>query len=51
MDSNTHSAFERLEIVETGRRRRWSDDEKRRIVMESRIPPAAAVCQIVALAG
>jgi len=35
MDSNTHSAFGRLEVVETGRRRRWSDDEKRRIVMES----------------
>ena len=35
MDSNTHSAFGRLEIVETGRRRRWSDDEKCRIVMES----------------
>lgn len=35
MDSNTHSAFGRLEIVETGRRRRWSVDEKRRIVLES----------------
>ena len=27
--------FERLEVVETGRRRRWSDDEKLRIVAES----------------
>jgi transposase len=25
----------RLEVVDTGRRRRWSDDEKLRIVMES----------------
>jgi transposase len=24
---------ERLEVVETGRRRRWSDDEKLRIVL------------------
>src|SRR4051812_25227960 len=36
MDSHTHSAqFGRLEVVETGRRRRWSEDEKLRIVMES----------------
>jgi transposase len=35
MDSHTRSAFGRLEIVETGRRRRWSEDEKRRIVLES----------------
>ncbi len=34
MDSHTHSV-QRLEIVETGRRRRWSDDEKRRILAES----------------
>jgi transposase len=27
--------FERLEVVETGRRRRWTDDEKLRIVAES----------------
>lgn len=27
--------FERLEIVETGRRRRWTEDEKLRIVAES----------------
>ena len=36
MDSHKHSTqVERLEVVETGRRRRWSDDEKLRIVMES----------------
>jgi transposase len=36
MDINKRSAqLERLEVVETGRRRRWSDDEKLRIVMES----------------
>jgi transposase len=36
MDSHKHSAqVERLEVVETGRRRRWSDDEKLRIVIES----------------
>ena len=35
MDSHKHSAFERLEIVETGRRRRWSEDEKLRIMTES----------------
>ena len=39
MDSHKHNAFERLEIVETGRRRRWSDDEKLRIVMESLSAP------------
>ena len=27
--------FERLEVVETGRRRRWTEDEKQRIVAES----------------
>src|SRR3954468_7348969 len=27
--------FERLEVVETGRRRRWNEDEKLRIVAES----------------
>ncbi|TAH64751.1 MAG: IS66 family insertion sequence hypothetical protein, partial [Rhodopseudomonas palustris] len=32
---------ERLEVVETGRRRRWSDYEKLRIVLESlRVPRA-----------
>ena len=36
MDSHTHSArVERLEVVETGRRRRWSEDEKLRIVAAS----------------
>jgi transposase len=35
MDVHKHRAFERLEIVETGSRHRWSDDEKLRIVMES----------------
>jgi transposase len=35
MDSHTISALGRLEIVETGRRRRWSEDEKLRIVLES----------------
>ena len=34
MDSHTHSV-QRLEIVDTGRRRRWTDDEKRRIIEES----------------
>ena len=36
MDVHTHSRrLERLEIVETGRRRRWSEDEKLKIVVES----------------
>jgi transposase len=36
MDSHTHSAqVERLEVVETGRRRRWSEAEKLKIVLES----------------
>jgi transposase len=36
MDSHKYSAqVERLELIETGRRRRWSDDEKLRIVLES----------------
>lgn len=39
MDSHTHSAFGKLEIVETGRRRRWSDEEKQRIVLESMSGP------------
>jgi transposase len=42
MDGHKHSAqVERLEFVETGRRRRWSDDEKLRIVMESLEAPRA----------
>jgi transposase len=36
MDSDKGSAqIGRLEVVETGRRRRWSEDEKLRIVLES----------------
>lgn len=36
MDSHTHSAQAiQLEVVETGRLRRWSEDEKLRIVAES----------------
>ena len=36
MDSDRRSAqVERLEVVETGRRRRWSEDEKLKIVLES----------------
>ena len=36
MDVNKSSLqVERLEIVETGRRRRWSEDEKLKIVIES----------------
>ena len=36
MDSHKRSAqVERLEVVETGRRRRWSEDEKLKIVLES----------------
>lgn len=41
MDNHTHSV-ERLAIVETGRRRRWSDDEKLRIVTESMSGPRLA---------
>lgn len=36
MDSDRCSAqVERLEVVDTGRRRRWSEDEKLKIVLES----------------
>jgi transposase len=36
MDSDKRSAqVERLEVVETGRRRRWSEDEKLKIVLQS----------------
>src|ERR1700742_5308347 len=36
MDSDWRSAqVERLEVVDTGRRRRWSEDEKLKIVLES----------------
>jgi len=40
MDSDKRSAqLERLEVVETGRRRRWSEDEKLKIVFESLCAP------------
>jgi transposase len=40
MDIDKHSAqVQRLHVVETGRRRRWSDEEKLRIVMESASGP------------
>ena len=39
MDSHTISALNRLEVVETGRRRRWSEAEKARIVLESLSEP------------
>src|ERR1700710_999184 len=42
MDVHKYTAqTERLEVVETGRRRRWSDDEKLRIVLESLETPRA----------
>jgi transposase len=42
MDVHKHSTqIDRLEVVETGRRRRWSDDEKVRIVLESVETPRA----------
>jgi transposase len=42
MDSNKCSAqVERFEVVETGRRRRWTDDEKLKIVLESLQTPRA----------
>lgn len=42
MGSHKHSTeVERLEVIETGRRRRWSDDEKLRIVLESLQTPRA----------
>ena len=40
MDSHKHSVSpERLTVVELGRRRRWSEDEKLRVVMESLAAP------------
>jgi transposase len=40
MDSDRRSAqVERLEVVDTGRRRRWSEDEKLKIVLESMKAP------------
>lgn len=36
IDTDRRSAqLERLEVVDTGRRRRWSEDEKLKIVLES----------------
>jgi transposase len=35
MDSHKARSVSRLEVVETGRRRRWSEEEKLRIVAES----------------
>lgn len=39
MESHTISALNRLEVVETGRRRRWSEEEKAQIVLESMSEP------------
>ena len=40
MDSHTHSVQARpLEVVETGRRRRWTESEKLKIVLESLAGP------------
>lgn len=39
MESHTISALNRLEVVETGRRQRWSEEEKARIVLESMFEP------------
>ncbi len=39
MDSHTINALNRLEVVETGRRRRWSEEDKARIVLESMSEP------------
>ena len=39
MDSHTDSVLSRLNVVETGRRRRWSEAEKGRIVLESMAGP------------
>lgn len=42
MDSHKFSTqVERLEVVETGRRRHWTDDEKLKIVLESMHAPRA----------
>jgi transposase len=39
MDSHKVRAVSRREVIETGRRRRWSDEEKLRIVAESYAGP------------
>ena len=42
MDSNKYSTqVKRLGVVDTGRRRRWTDDEKLKIVLESMQTPRA----------
>ena len=42
MDSDKYSTqVERLGVVDTGRRRRWTDDEKLKIVLESLQTPRA----------
>ena len=42
MDSDKYSTqVERLGVVDTGRRRRWTDDEKLKIVLESMQTPRA----------
>jgi hypothetical protein len=46
MDSDRRSAqVERLEVVDTGRRRRWSEDEKLKIVLESLQAPRQVAAQ------
>lgn len=39
MNGHTDSVLSRLDVVETGRRRRWSEGEKERIVLESMAGP------------
>ena len=52
MDSHTHSLLpERLEVIEVGRRRRWSDEEKLRIVAETDLMPAAHLTCVGASRG
>ncbi|MGY3233203.1 transposase-like protein [Bradyrhizobium sp. USDA 4448] len=54
MDSDRRSAqVERLEVVDTGRRRRWSEDEKLKIVLESLQAPRhrAAVWRFALIAA
>ncbi len=52
MDSHTDSAqVRRLEVVQTGRRRRWSEDEKLRIVLESLQGPRQASATARLFAG
>lgn len=50
MDSHTDSAFGRLQIVETGRRGRWTDEEKRRVVLENMSGPRLVSETAVAMA-